>query len=212
MFLKVNRMAFPVTALGPGRRLSLWVQGCTLRCEGCVSTDTWNEGEGVPVDAVGLAELASDLVIAEGLDGLTITGGEPLQQPEALKEFMEAFRGSCKFDIDILVFTGFEEEIVRADFSELASLVDAFVCGPYKHSLAIDDGLVASSNQTVYASSQFGAEFLVDYIRRAPRQMQASVHGPEIVFSGIPRSGDLASVEKGLLEKGVEIGGCSWAR
>ena len=38
--LALSRMHFPVTTLGPGNRIGIWVQGCTIRCPGCVSADT----------------------------------------------------------------------------------------------------------------------------------------------------------------------------
>ena len=41
MALVVNRVHFPVTALGPGRRLGVWVQGCSIGCAGCLAHDTW---------------------------------------------------------------------------------------------------------------------------------------------------------------------------
>src|ERR1043165_1857353 len=39
--LQLNKAHWPVTVLGPGRRIGLWVQGCTIGCRGCVSQDTW---------------------------------------------------------------------------------------------------------------------------------------------------------------------------
>lgn len=211
MMLSVNRTAYPVTALGPGRRLGLWVQGCSLHCEGCVSADTWDEDLGTYVDATELALTVSELIADEHLDGLTITGGEPLQQPEALAEFLAAFRGRCGREVGVLVFTGYEEGDVRDHFGRITSLVDALVCGPYNASLVQDDGLIASANQTVYATTQLGEDSLVDYISSAQRQLQVHVGESEIVFAGIPKAGDLLKIEEGLLARGIEIGGRSWA-
>ncbi len=39
MNILLNKAHFPVTVLGPGRRIGLWLQGCTIRCRGCVSQD-----------------------------------------------------------------------------------------------------------------------------------------------------------------------------
>ncbi|WP_461325238.1 4Fe-4S cluster-binding domain-containing protein [Bradyrhizobium diazoefficiens] len=44
--ISVSRIHFPVTTLGPGRRLGIWFQGCSIRCPGCISMDTWMEGAG----------------------------------------------------------------------------------------------------------------------------------------------------------------------
>lgn len=39
--IRLSRLHFPVTALGPGERLGIWFQGCSLGCQGCISPDTW---------------------------------------------------------------------------------------------------------------------------------------------------------------------------
>src|SRR3546814_9784731 len=46
MRIAVSRLHFPVTALGPGRRIGLWLQGCSIRCPGCISVDTWAHDAG----------------------------------------------------------------------------------------------------------------------------------------------------------------------
>lgn len=42
MNLALSRMHFPVTTLGPGDRIGIWFQGCSIRCTGCISKDTWD--------------------------------------------------------------------------------------------------------------------------------------------------------------------------
>ena len=39
--LLVNRVHYPVTTLGPGLQAGIWTRGCSLRCPGCISPDTW---------------------------------------------------------------------------------------------------------------------------------------------------------------------------
>ena len=75
MKLQLNRVAHPVTVLGPGRRLGLWVQGCHIRCAGCASVDTWDPAGGRPVDTEELAEDLASTIVENRLTGLTITGG-----------------------------------------------------------------------------------------------------------------------------------------
>ena len=41
MKIAINKAHFPVTVLGPGRRIGIWLQGCSIHCKGCVSQDTW---------------------------------------------------------------------------------------------------------------------------------------------------------------------------
>ena len=78
--LRISRSHFPVTALGPGTRLGVWVQGCPLACKGCMAQDTWAPQAGVEVDVEALAERWRE-AITLGATGLTVSGGEPLAQP-----------------------------------------------------------------------------------------------------------------------------------
>ena len=57
--LALSRALFPVTTLGPGRRLGIWFQGCSIRCRGCISVDTWPPGEPATATDVGPARRRS---------------------------------------------------------------------------------------------------------------------------------------------------------
>ncbi len=80
--LSLSRIHFPVTALGPGKRIGIWFQGCSLRCPGCISTDTWAR---VTENATVAAVLAASASFGETVEGVTISGGEPSEQPAALE-------------------------------------------------------------------------------------------------------------------------------
>lgn len=77
---------------GPGVRFVVFFQGCPLRCKFCHNPDTWNPAEGKPVTAKDLAgQIASyKNFIKDG--GVTLSGGEPLLQPE----FATALLLECK--------------------------------------------------------------------------------------------------------------------
>jgi len=77
--IRIDRVHHPVTALGPGRRLGIWVQGCPLACSGCMSRHTWDPAGGRLVDLDEIVELWRT-VLADGADGVTVSGGEPLAQ------------------------------------------------------------------------------------------------------------------------------------
>lgn len=66
-------------ANGTGIRVSLFVSGCTIHCNGCFNAQTWNFDFGVPYDQEIenriLAELAKDFY-----EGITILGGEPFEE------------------------------------------------------------------------------------------------------------------------------------
>jgi len=56
VLLELNKAHWPVTVLGPGRRIGLWVQGCTIHCKGCVSQDTWPRD---PAKAIAVTDLVA---------------------------------------------------------------------------------------------------------------------------------------------------------
>ena len=89
MELSLSRVHFPVTTLGPGRRLGIWFQGCSIRCPGCISADTWGPGK----RRVGIAQLLEQLTpwLAEA-EGITLSGGEPFDQFPALLALLQGLR------------------------------------------------------------------------------------------------------------------------
>ena len=82
------------TVDGPGIRFVVFMQGCPLRCLYCHNPDTWEVKRETPYLLEPEALLAEVLryknFIAKG--GVTVTGGEPLLQPEFLKEFFRLCR------------------------------------------------------------------------------------------------------------------------
>ena len=74
---------------GPGLRFVLFMSGCMMRCLYCHNPDTWDRMGGTPrtVDAV-VAEIGKYSLFLKAGGGLTITGGEPLMQPEFVHEVM----------------------------------------------------------------------------------------------------------------------------
>lgn len=74
---------------GPGIRYVLFMQGCPLKCKYCHNPDSWSCHDGTMYSA---DKIANDIktyynFIKNG--GVTISGGEPLLQPEFLLELLK---------------------------------------------------------------------------------------------------------------------------
>ena len=63
---------------GPGIRLAFYVQGCPHRCPGCHNPQTWDPAGGREMT---LSDLRQLILGADGIDGVTFSGGEPFAQP-----------------------------------------------------------------------------------------------------------------------------------
>lgn len=210
--LQVSRLLHPITTLGPGRRVGLWVQGCTLACARCASIDTWDPlgGERIPVDE--LAELI-DGILADHPDctGVTITGGEPLQQAAALTELLRRLRlrwATRGVTVDVLLFTGYAGRAATARASSVLAEIDLLVAGPYRPAAGYGDALRASANQQVEALTELGRERLSN--APAAPALQVSSDGSELSLVGLPRPGDLDRMREHLAAAGVAMTSVSW--
>jgi len=81
---------------GPGIRFVVFAQGCPLRCGCCHNPDTWAVDGGKQYSASELAHKAARYKDYFGKDGgVTVSGGEPLLQPEFVREFFRISHELC---------------------------------------------------------------------------------------------------------------------
>jgi anaerobic ribonucleoside-triphosphate reductase activating protein len=174
------------TANGPGVRAVVWVQGCSLGCPGCYNPDThaFAGGELVPVD-----ELFGRLVaLGAGIEGVTVSGGEPLQQRPALLALLGRVRRETA--LSVLVFTGFRwEEVNRfPEAAELLGCVDVLIAGRYEQAQHLALDLRGSANKAVhFLTARYGP---ADLRAVPPAEVVITADG-EVVATGIdpPRFG-----------------------
>ena len=70
----------------------MWFQGCSIRCRGCVSRDTWEFRGDAWVEVDRLVAWIHSLD-RDRLDGVTVSGGEPFDQPDALAALLDGIVG-----------------------------------------------------------------------------------------------------------------------
>ena len=114
---------------GPGIRFAVFVQGCPHRCEGCHNPESH--------DPAGGRETTTEEIIAQMkanplLDGLTLSGGEPMCAAEACLEIALAAKAAR---LNVWCYTGYTWEALlkEADPARMALLrqVDVLVDGPF---------------------------------------------------------------------------------
>lgn len=128
---------------GPGKRLLLFTQGCSLRCKGCVNKHLWQFGVGANITVEKVLELCQDV------EGITLHGGEPLDQSEGVLEIVKALKSVGK---TVILFTGYQyKELSKSSQKRVWSLSDLVVSGRYieeKRNIYLQ--FRGSTNQRVY--------------------------------------------------------------
>jgi anaerobic ribonucleoside-triphosphate reductase activating protein len=189
-FLRLHHFLPTSRANGPGTRAVIWVQGCTLGCPGCFNGPTHpaTGGEVVSVDTL-FERIAS---IQGSIEGLTISGGEPLQQGAAVARLLR--RVKSETNLSVILFSGFSwAELERMGAKErrhevenlplgLLQHVDVLIAGRYDQTQHLARDLRGSANKKTY--------FLTDRYTEAdmqaipPAEVVITASG-EVIMSGI---------------------------
>ncbi|WP_028236621.1 4Fe-4S single cluster domain-containing protein [Pseudomonas brassicacearum] len=204
MDLSLSRMHFPVTTLGPGRRIGIWFQGCSIRCPGCISADTWGPGH----RRLSLEQLLEQITPwLHEAEGITISGGEPFDQFDALRSLLEGLRRLS--ELDILVYSGYSLEQLDEPLLQTKGLIDAVISDPYIEALSQTMALRGSDNQRLSLLTPLGRARLGHY----ERPLEPTDKALDLMFdesgsvwmAGIPRRDDLLRLRDLLHEQGHHL-------
>lgn len=167
-------------ANGPGSRAVIWVQGCSLGCPGCFNPKTHSRAGG---QAMAVADLFQRLVTpGPAIEGITISGGEPLQQQAPLLALLQ--RVKQETELSVLLLTGFSwPEVQRMPGAPaLLAHVDVLLAGRYQQASRLARDLRGSANKTVhFLTRRYTA---ADLRAVPPAELTISPNG-EILISGI---------------------------
>ncbi len=186
---------------GPGRRFTVWVQGCPGTCSGC-----FNPGlrPFEPRRHVAPADLAAEAAAAGPLDGVSLSGGEPFAQATPLAAFLDALR--ARLDgaaLTALAFTGYDHPALTAGpapWQELLARLDLLVAGPYLAAEAAALPLRSSANQRLVALTPAGEELKRRAEARGPGGFQVLVDARgEVLLTGFPPPGVAEKLRGALL-------------
>lgn len=141
----VARIISPIHTLGPGTRVGLWVQGCSKNCKSCISKEMqlFDANKNIPMDL--LVSLVEQEANRNNCSRITISGGDPFEQPEELYELLLRVRRRFA---DILVYTGYTmEEIYSSErMCKCIKLIDVLVDGRYVESENTGSSRIYGSN------------------------------------------------------------------
>jgi len=122
----------------------VWVQGCSLACPGCCNPGFQSRARG---RWLATPELAHRIHSLAGLRGVTISGGEPLEQPEAVADLLSRLAPR----LDSVVFTGYAPREIAEDArrAQVLAGADLIVAGRFVRERACGRPWLASSNQAL---------------------------------------------------------------
>lgn len=187
--LNIHAIMHVSYANGPGARTVVWTQGCRLHCPECSNPLTHSHK---PQILVAPQQLATSILTVPGIEGLTVSGGEPFEQAAAVASLCRAVREG---GLSVMVFTGWiYESICKCSNTAVKNLleqIDILVDGPFIQHLA-DKHLLwrGSRNQMI--------RFLTDRYR--PDVLQSSSRlqvegqlpsGAPLQITGFPEGTDL---------------------
>ncbi len=149
-------------ANGPGDRFVLWFQGCSIRCPGCFNEGTHSTSPRILVPHEYVMTLIQEL---EGrIEGVTISGGEPTEQPDGLLALLRALRRSTP--LSIVLYSGYSYDEIAASAVGRAILyhLDMLIAGPFCRELASSSGVVGSLNQEIhFLTSRYSPSDILDW-------------------------------------------------
>ena len=121
-----------------GIALTVYFCGCSFHCKGCQNPSSWDITKGTPYETDELVKLLKEKVINKKI---TLSGGEPLMQKDAVSEIVKKLP-----DFDIALYTGHELKEVP---DEILQNVNYVKTGPFVEKLKSSvTPFVGSTNQT----------------------------------------------------------------
>lgn len=129
MYLPINNICHS-RINGPGNRLVIWVQGCKFNCKGCFNPETHPYTKEHLVDVAELVRMINE---DKNIDGITISGGEPLDYPNQIYSLLAGIEKR----LTSILYSGYyyEDVISKRDLMNVIKLADLSIIGRYNSSL-----------------------------------------------------------------------------
>jgi anaerobic ribonucleoside-triphosphate reductase activating protein len=140
-------------------------------------------------------------------DGVTISGGEPFEQPQALERLLGGIREQTA--VDILVYSGLPlEELANLD-AVTRGLIDCLISDPFDANVKQSKYLRGSDNQRMTCLTPLGRQVFGSLDRDgtdADRQLDVMFdRSGEVWFAGIPSRGDMQRLKSVLAAQGTSL-------
>lgn len=130
---------------GPGNRLVIWVQGCRFHCKGCFNPETHSYTKEHMID---VADLAQQINEDMSIEGITISGGEPLDYPAEISTLLKLIENR----LTSILYSGYKLKEIQSNkkLLNVLKLADMSIVGRYDNKLThpfLGKKFVLSSNR-----------------------------------------------------------------
>jgi anaerobic ribonucleoside-triphosphate reductase activating protein len=199
-YLNIGHIGLADKVLGPGKRLVIWVAGCPFRCQGCIQPDYLPKNSGKDVSVPELTNVVDHYL--NQIDGITVSGGEPLWQADALSLLMENIPSS----LEKMVFTGYKIDELNESQLQCVSKFDLVVDGRFKEINKGDYMWRGSSNQKFYSpTGKYTNKQLQAFYNCKTAGLEITVKDNSIFFYGIPTGVEIDEIYGVLQSKSINI-------
>ena len=159
MQINIHKILKQTKVEGPKTRYCIWVQGCSRHCKGCWATATWDSNAGKRYDIV---DILDDISKTPNIDGVTILGGEPFEQSEALEYLCKNIQ---KMNLSVVCFTGNKIDDLKDKYKSILENIDLLIDGEFiEEEKDYSRPWVGSKNQNYhFLSNKFDEKILKEY-------------------------------------------------
>jgi len=122
--IRIAKIIEQTKSEGPGNRLAIWVQGCSIKCKGCINPEfiPFNSGKNYSIEE--LMKIINKSINEFKIEGITLLGGEPLDQKQ---EVLKLIKEINKKGLNIILFTGYYyKDLVKRDDNVINEIFKRF--------------------------------------------------------------------------------------
>ena len=194
--INIAKVAMANDVLGPGRRAIVWVQGCRKRCKECMSPE-W-----LPLRAANslLPKSLAHILLDANVNGVTISGGEPMLQAAGLSECLRIVK--MVHDTSVICFSGYTLSNLKKSppgpgVEDLLGQLDVLIDGPYIPTFNDGRGMRGSTNQHFHFLTNRFAGQSEEWEQRV-RISEVLITSDGAMLIGVPASGVLETFHKSI--------------
>lgn len=183
----VEQILYPIETLGPGKRIAVWTAGCTKHCFNCANPELWDAQNKSRIDVKDVAQIIHNICRENVVDGITFTGGDPLEQAEEMILLLKLIKSDIN---DVLVYTGYQYSelcllLEEKKLIDLKKYITVLIDGPYIDEMNDNScSLRGSLNQEIIYFDKTYQHCYEKYLSKG-RKIQNVMLGNRLISVGI---------------------------